>query len=152
MVGSITVREHAIFLALLRLPSYMSHETKMQRVDEVISSMGLVEVQDSFIGSWMIKGISGGQKRRLAIACELITRPTLLFLDEPTSGLDAASAFFVISSVRSLAEEGRTVLTVIHQVSGPLHAYTPSLLDLDLTLPHRSRHQRSCSSSTSSAS
>ena len=70
-----------------------------------------------FVGNWFLKGISGGQKRRLSIGCELLTSPTLLFLDEPTSGLDAASAYFVMKGIRSLAEGGRTVISVIHQPS-----------------------------------
>lgn len=116
MVGSLTVKENVVYTALLRLPSTMPYAEKIKRAEDVIYSMGLVDAQNTFIGNWMLKGISGGQKRRLAIACELITQPTLLFLDEPTSGLDAASAFFVMDVIRKLALEGRTVLTVIHQV------------------------------------
>ena len=79
--------------------------------------MGLTDAAETLIGNWFLKGISGGQKRRLAIGCELVTHPTLLFLDEPTSGLDAASAYFVMANIRNLAEQGRTVVTVIHQPS-----------------------------------
>ena len=75
------------------------------------------EAQNVAVGNWFLKGISGGQKRRLSIGCELLTSPSLLFLDEPTSGLDAASAYFVMSGIRALAEKGRTVISVIHQPS-----------------------------------
>ena len=70
-----------------------------------------------FVGNWFLKGISGGEKRRLSIGCELLTSPTLFFLDEPTSGLDAASAYYVMKGIRSLAEGGRTVISIIHQPS-----------------------------------
>ncbi|XP_039023789.1 ABC transporter G family member 15-like [Hibiscus syriacus] len=57
----------------------------------------------------------GGEKKRLSIALEILTRPHLLFLDEPTSGLDSASAFFVIQTLRNVGRDGRTIITAIHQ-------------------------------------
>ncbi|GAX82112.1 hypothetical protein CEUSTIGMA_g9540.t1 [Chlamydomonas eustigma] len=117
MVGTLTVREYLTYTALLRLPSTWSYEEKMVRVLEVLDVLGLLDASNTFIGNWFLKGISGGQKRRLAIACELLTHPTMMFLDEPTSGLDAASAFFVMDAVSKLAKQGRTIVTVIHQPS-----------------------------------
>ncbi|KAF5841257.1 P-loop containing nucleoside triphosphate hydrolase protein [Dunaliella salina] len=117
LVGMLTVRETLTYSALLRLSSRMSYAEKMKRVEDALVEMGLVGVQHTKIGNWMMKGISGGQKRRVSIGCELVTQPAILFLDEPTSGLDAASAFFVMDTVRTLAEKNRTVLTVIHQPS-----------------------------------
>jgi len=70
-----------------------------------------------YIGNWHIRGVSGGQRRRVSIGCEMITSPTLLFLDEPTSGLDSAAAFHVMSAVRRLTEGCRTIVAVIHQPS-----------------------------------
>lgn len=69
---------------------------QVRRVDEVISELGLENAQHTKIGTPFIKGVSGGQKRRVSIGCELVTHPTLVFLDEPTSGLDAASAYYVM--------------------------------------------------------
>ncbi|GFR44953.1 hypothetical protein Agub_g6261 [Astrephomene gubernaculifera] len=121
LVGTLTVRETLTYAALLRLPRKMAYADKLARVDDIINELGLEEAQHTKIGTPFIKGISGGQKRRVAIGCELITHPGLLFLDEPTSGLDAASAFYVMANIRTLAEHNRTVVTVIHQPSSEVY-------------------------------
>lgn len=84
--------------------------------------MGLQECADSVIGNWHLRGISGGEKKRLSIALEIITMPKILFLDEPTSGLDSASAFFVVQSLRNIARDGRTVISSVHQPSSEVFA------------------------------
>ena len=106
-----------MYAARLRLPVSMSQGDKQAIVDGVIAELGLESVRNTYIGNWHIRGISGGQRRRVSIGCELVTSPTLLFLDEPTSGLDSAAAFYVMSSVRRLTEGCRTIITVIHQPS-----------------------------------
>ncbi|KAG2450898.1 hypothetical protein HYH02_004730 [Chlamydomonas schloesseri] len=121
LVGTLSVRETLVYAALLRLPSSMSKADKVARVDDVIGELGLEEAQHTKIGTPFIKGVSGGQKRRVSIGCELITHPSLLFLDEPTSGLDAAAAFYVMANIRNLAEHNRTVVTVIHQPSSEVY-------------------------------
>jgi len=117
LVGTLSVRECLTYTAMLRLPKHMPHSEKMARVEDVLGELGLRDAADTKIGNWFLKGVSGGQKRRVAIGCELLTHPTLLFLDEPTSGLDAAAAFYVIKTIRHLSEANRTILTVIHQPS-----------------------------------
>lgn len=121
MVGTLSVRETLWFAAMLRLPRQMATCDKVARVEEVIQELGLEICQHTKIGNWFLKGISGGQKRRVAIGCELITHPTLMFLDEPTSGLDAASAYFVMATIRRLVEHNRTILSVIHQPSSEVY-------------------------------
>lgn len=121
LVGTLSVRETLLYAALLRLPAKMAYADKVGRVDDTIAELGLGSAQHTKIGTVFIKGISGGQKRRVAIGCELITHPTLLFLDEPTSGLDAASAFNVMRTIRQLAEHDRTIVTVIHQPSSEVY-------------------------------
>lgn len=97
MLPTLTVHETILTSALLRLPRDMSRATKEQRVIEVEKQLGIYHIKDQLIGSeeGSGRGISGGEKRRVGIACELVTSPSILFLDEPTSGLDAFNAFNV---------------------------------------------------------
>lgn len=89
MLPTLTVHETILTSALLRLPKDMSRFAKEQRVFEVEKQLGIYHIKDQLIGSEEGKGrgISGGEKRRVGIACELVTSPSILFLDEPTSGL-----------------------------------------------------------------
>ncbi|XWS59105.1 hypothetical protein CRYUN_Cryun08bG0093500 [Craigia yunnanensis] len=79
--------------------------------------MGLQDSADGKIGNWQLRGISGGEKRRLSISVEILTQPQVLFLDEPTSGLDSASALFVIQVPRNIAHDGKIVACFIHHPS-----------------------------------
>lgn len=118
MLPTLTVHETILTSALLRLPKNMSRQAKEQRVVEVEKELGIHNIRDSLIGSEEGKGrgISGGEKRRVGIACELVTSPSILFLDEPTSGLDAYNAFNVIECLVTLAKTyKRTVVFTIHQ-------------------------------------
>ena len=118
MLPTLTVHETIMTSALLRLPRDMSRPAKEQRVFEVEKQLGISQIKDQLIGSEEGKGrgISGGEKRRVGIACELVTSPSILFLDEPTSGLDAFNAFNVIECLVTLAKTyNRTVIFTIHQ-------------------------------------
>ncbi|GJQ09948.1 hypothetical protein GpartN1_g1739.t1 [Galdieria partita] len=115
MFAELTVHEQITLSCLLRLPNTMAIEKKKQRVQEVIQEMGLSHVANTMIGSETKRGVSGGERKRVSIATELVTNPSLLFLDEPTSGLDAFNAQNVMQSLLKLAKNGRTVITTIHQ-------------------------------------
>ncbi|KAG6000847.1 hypothetical protein E4U21_004948 [Claviceps maximensis] len=118
MLPTLTVHETILNSALLRLPRDMSRATKEHRVLEVEKELGIHHIRDSLIGSeeGRGRGISGGEKRRVGIACELVTSPSILFLDEPTSGLDAFNAYNVIECLTTLAKNyQRTVIFTIHQ-------------------------------------
>ncbi|KAJ1941117.1 (ABC) transporter, partial [Linderina pennispora] len=94
----------------------MSRAAKEERVREVLEELGLWTVRDSRIGKSGARGISGGEMRRVSIACELVTSPSIIFLDEPTSGLDAYNAYVVMDTLSQLARRyGRTVICTIHQ-------------------------------------
>jgi len=80
----------------------------------VIKRLGLVSCQDTFVGNWQIKGISGGERKRASIGYELITEPSLLLLDEPTSGLDALNALRIVSILKNEAMKGVSILATIH--------------------------------------
>jgi ABC-type multidrug transport system ATPase subunit len=88
ILPTMTVREAIAMSATLRLPSSISPEEKMKKVDDLIKTLNLTKCQHTVIGNAQIKGISGGERKRTAMAMELITDPGVLFLDEPTSGLD----------------------------------------------------------------
>jgi ABC-type multidrug transport system ATPase subunit/ABC-type multidrug transport system permease subunit len=118
MLPTLTVHETILNSALLRLPRDMSRAAKEQKVYEVEKELGIHHIRDSLIGSEEGKGrgISGGEKRRVGIACELVTSPSIIFLDEPTSGLDAYNAYNVIECLVTLAKNyKRTVIFTIHQ-------------------------------------
>ncbi|PIN10612.1 Transporter, ABC superfamily (Breast cancer resistance protein) [Handroanthus impetiginosus] len=117
LIGTLTVRETISYSARLRLPDRMPWSDKRALVESTIIEMGLQDCADTVIGNWHLRGISGGERRRVSIAIEILMRPRLLFLDEPTSGLDSASAFFVTQTLRGLSRDGRTVIASIHQPS-----------------------------------
>lgn len=116
MMPTLTVLETILMSAMLRLPKSMSDDAKRLRAMETMEELGILGIKDQLIGSPNKRGISGGEKRRVAIACELVTSPSIIFLDEPTSGLDSFSARKVVESLVYLAQEyQRTVVFTIHQ-------------------------------------
>lgn len=114
--GTLTVKEQLIYSALLRMGRQYTHYEKMEKVEEVIRDMDLADCQHTIIGiPNRRKGISVGEKKRLAFASEILTDPAILFCDEPTTGLDAFMAHQVVVALRLMAKKGKTVVTVIHQ-------------------------------------
>ncbi|MDV9187536.1 FHA domain-containing protein [Streptomyces sp. SR27] len=107
----LTVRRALGYAAELRFPEDTVRAERQARVDEVIRELGLVERADQPIHS-----LSGGQRKRVSVALELLTKPSLLFLDEPTSGLDPGMDRSVMHMLRGLADDGRTVVVVTHSV------------------------------------
>ncbi|MFE6223121.1 FHA domain-containing protein [Streptomyces sp. NPDC057854] len=107
----LTVRRALAYAAELRFPGDTAAAERHARVDEVIGELGLTERADQPIHS-----LSGGQRKRVSVALELLTKPSLLFLDEPTSGLDPGMDRSVMHMLRGLADDGRTVVVVTHSV------------------------------------
>ncbi|GAM18398.1 hypothetical protein SAMD00019534_015730 [Acytostelium subglobosum LB1] len=117
LIGSLTVKETIDFSARLSTNSYSVKERK-ERVESVLQSFGLKDQADTIIGTPIRKGISGGQKRRVGVASQLITSPKILFLDEPTSGLDSAASWEVINYLRTVARNNNLIVILsIHQPS-----------------------------------
>lgn len=110
LTGSLTVRETLSFAARLSLPTER-RDRRTERVESLLAAFGMTDLADSLIGTAVRKGISGGQKRRVSVASQLVTEPRILFLDEPTSGLDSTAAFEVMAFLKQFAKE--------HQVSEP---------------------------------
>ncbi|XP_005153946.2 broad substrate specificity ATP-binding cassette transporter ABCG2-like isoform X1 [Melopsittacus undulatus] len=115
VMGTMTVRENLHFSAALRLPSSISVKEKEERVTQIISELGLSKVADAKVGTELIRGVSGGERKRTNIGMELITEPPVLFLDEPTTGLDASTANAVLILLKNLSRRGRTIIFSIHQ-------------------------------------
>ncbi|KAL9639905.1 MAG: hypothetical protein Q9204_000920 [Flavoplaca sp. TL-2023a] len=116
----LTVRENLQFAAALRLPTHLSKTQRRQRAESVLLKLGLRDCADNLVGDSLVKGISGGEKRRVTIAIQVLTDPQILLLDEPTSGLDAFTASSIMTVLRGLAEEGRTLILTIHQARSDL--------------------------------
>eukprot|EP00808_Paulinella_micropora_P002342 g43360.t1 len=95
---------------------------------ELLEVLNLSTVRDSFVGDLRTRGISGGEKKRLALACEMIGWPSVLFCDEPTSGLDAHQALQVMQTLRRLADRGVTILCTLHQPRFAVYQEIDSLL------------------------
>jgi ABC-type multidrug transport system ATPase subunit len=131
LMPTLTVYETVLYSALLRLPREMSYEAKVYRTLETMNELGILGIRDSRIGESGKRSISGGEKRRVSIACELVTGPSVLFLDEPTSGLDSYNAFNVIECLKTLARQyNRTVIFTIHQPQSNIVALFDRLLVL----------------------
>nr|ABR17189.1 unknown [Picea sitchensis] len=116
----LTVRETLTYTALLRLPRTLTKHQREQRAQEVVRELGLERCQDTIIGGNFVRGISGGERKRVCIGCEILIDPSLLFLDEPTSGLDSTTALRIVQMLHDIARAGRTVVSTIHQPSSRL--------------------------------
>ncbi|XP_038214927.1 ATP-binding cassette sub-family G member 4-like isoform X2 [Zerene cesonia] len=114
LIDTLTVKETLQFAASLKLPNATRNE-RNHTIESVSKQLGINEVFNTRTGL-----LSGGERKRLTIACELLTDPTIMLLDEPTSGLDSVSSMSVAQALRSVANSGRTVACVIHQPSSQL--------------------------------
>ncbi|KAJ4845029.1 hypothetical protein Tsubulata_031431, partial [Turnera subulata] len=130
LIATLTVKESVYYSAQLQLPDSMSKAEKKDRAEVTIREMGLQDAMNTRIGGWGAKGLSGGQKRRLSICIEILTRPKLLFLDEPTSGLDSAASYYVMKRIAAVDQKDgirRTIIASIHQPSSEVFQLFNSL-------------------------
>ena len=131
VLPELTVAESLTFSGLLRSPSGVGKADVQAEVDRVLGELGIEHIRDSRIGSALQRGISGGQRKRVNLGQELMTRSTrLLFLDEPTSGLDPAAAQDIARLARRLADLGRIVFLVTHDLSPQFIAQVDHLMVL----------------------
>ncbi|XP_026676530.1 protein white [Diaphorina citri] len=128
-IGTLTVREHLIFQALVRMDRHIPVYQRMQRVEEVIADLALSKCQNTVIGTpGRLKGISGGEMKRLSFASEVLTNPPVMFCDEPTSGLDSFMAQNVVTVLKNMANKKKTIICTIHQPSSEVYAMFDKIL------------------------
>ncbi|XP_068634452.1 ABC transporter G family member 45-like [Aristolochia californica] len=113
----VTVNESLQYSAWLRLPSEIKCQTKKAFVEEVLGLVELKPLKNAMVGLPGVSGLSTEQRKRLTIAVELVSSPSIIFMDEPTTGLDARAAAIVMRTVRNTVDTGRTVVCTIHQPS-----------------------------------
>lgn len=142
LLATATPREALRFSATLRMPHSHSHshaannsssqadraQQIQQRVEQTLMELGLTDCADVLIGGALIKGISGGQRKRTSVGIEIINDPALLFLDEPTSGLDSYNAFCLVQLLKELATSNSAVLLTIHQPSSEVFFLFDSII------------------------
>lgn len=130
LVEDLSVYDNLYFSARMsydNLPLPIVHE----RIDKLLRLLGLYEVKDVKVGSPLNKMISGGQRKRLSIALELIREPAILILDEPTSGLSSHDSENIIELLKDLTINGKLIFVVIHQPSSDIFKMFDQLLILD---------------------
>ncbi|XP_051506925.1 ATP-binding cassette sub-family G member 8 isoform X2 [Myxocyprinus asiaticus] len=115
LLPHLTVRETLAFVAKLRLPAHFSQDQRDQRVDDVIAELRLRQCAHTRVGNDYVRGVSGGERRRVSIAVQLLWNPGILILDEPTSGLDSFTAHNLVITLSRLARGNRLVLLSVHQ-------------------------------------
>ena len=112
--GLSTPYESLMFAINLKRPD-LSKEEKEKKVDSLLNQLGITDCKHTFVGNELIKGISSGERKRTSVGIDLIHDPICCFLDEPTTGLDSYTAYNLVALLKSLAKEGRCVMSTIHQ-------------------------------------
>jgi ABC transport system ATP-binding/permease protein len=130
LIEELTVFENLYYNAKLCFKDKSEDEIN-SLVVKTLSSLGLLERKDLKVGSPMNKTISGGQRKRLNIALELIREPSILFVDEPTSGLSSRDSENVMDLLRELALKGKLIFVVIHQPSSEIYKMFDKMIILD---------------------
>lgn len=130
LIDELTVYQNLFYNSKLCFDGY-NDEKIHQLVIDKLNDLGLIETKDLKVGNFLDKVISGGQRKRLNIALELIREPSVLFVDEPTSGLSSRDSENIMDLLKELALKGKLVFVVIHQPSSDIFKMFDKLLILD---------------------
>ncbi|KZC12418.1 Protein scarlet, partial [Dufourea novaeangliae] len=123
-VESLTVQEHMDFMACMKMDRRVRLAVRKQRIAAILAELGLGKC-----GNTKLSTLSGGERKRVALAVQLLTEPNILFCDEPTTGLDSYGALTVVRTLREVAASGRIVICSVHQpASGLLDIFHEVLL------------------------
>ncbi|XP_048779668.2 uncharacterized protein LOC125683024 [Ostrea edulis] len=126
---NLTLRETLQFAAMIRISDSISFEDKLKQLDEVVEALGLKNCLDTMVGGDMMPGLSGGERKRANIACEILTDPSIILLDEPFTGLDASTAYSLMLLLQKYASlHDKIVIATVHQPSSKLFFSFNSLL------------------------
>lgn len=124
----LTVYQTLLVQARLRLPREMSLKKKEEMVEKVIKALGLEKARNTIIGNQFLRGISGGERKRVNIGCQLLSYSSIIFFDEPTSGLDTSTALSLTKMMKGLAETGYTIISTMHQPSAQMYSLFDKLM------------------------
>ncbi|KAL8562535.1 hypothetical protein ACOMHN_045800 [Nucella lapillus] len=129
-LAKLTLWETMYFAAMVYLPEKVPLDEKLSRINHIIDVLDLTKCKNTVVGDQFIRGLSGGEKKRLSIACELIKDPDIMLMDEPTSGLDSSTAYKLMQLLKQFTEQsGKAVVVTIHQPSSHIfHMFTHLLL------------------------
>ncbi len=132
LMETLTVKECLEYAAMLKFSS--DPKLRERRVIELLEELELTDVKDVRFGGMHQKGrlLSRGEKKRLSIAVELITNPSLLFLDEPTTSMDTFTAEKIIHIILKLKQKGRTIIATIHQPNTEIYSHFDQLMIMAL--------------------
>jgi ABC-type multidrug transport system ATPase subunit len=131
LIEDLTVFQNLYYAAKLCFGQYTEKQV-IELVMRVLMNLGLIEIRDLKVGSPLQKTISGGQRKRLNIALELLREPTILFVDEPTSGLSSRDSENIMDLLKELSLRGKMVFVVIHQPSSDIFKMFDSLIIMDV--------------------
>ncbi|KAL3885010.1 hypothetical protein ACJMK2_025109 [Sinanodonta woodiana] len=127
--ADLTLWETLYFTSMVRLPESIPKAEKVQHIEDLAESLGVKKCLNTRIGDMFNPGLSGGEKKRASIICELLTDPDILLLDEPTSGLDYCTALTLVQRLKKLAgEKNKIIIFSIHQPSSQMYHMFDKLL------------------------
>ncbi|XP_033747907.1 ABC transporter G family member 14-like [Pecten maximus] len=132
-LSNLTLWETLYFTAMTRIPDKVPKQEKIEKIHRIVDSLGLKKCLHTAIGDIFNRGLSGGEKKRANIGCELLADPDILLIDEPTSGLDSNTAHSLMIQLKNYATEyNKTIVATIHQPSSQIfHMFSTLLLLVD---------------------